>query len=382
MRVLIEPRTADHVQRVSLPGAVDDRLYFAQVREDPELELQALRPTADDSLVVVGSGGCTALSLVAAGAGRVASVDYNRSQNHLIELKVAAICSLSNGDLLGMLGANDCSPQRRIAAYDDLQAHLSLAARAFWDAHRTAIARGVLNAGVTERFIRGVTGAFRAFVQSRASIDRMLASTSLDEQRSLFQREWNTLRWRMFFQLLLNRVVFRKAYDPAFFAHLQNPSFAEHFRSRAEHTLTQLRVRDNYFLQHMLTGAYGSLPPYLRESGTQAIQRAPDALTVVDGSMADYLRTQPSASISGFALSNICEWLTPTAIDELFAEVVRTARPGARLVFRNFVGWTEVPEAWRETVVEDRALGEVLIACDRAVVQRRIAVCRVQEARP
>jgi S-adenosylmethionine-diacylglycerol 3-amino-3-carboxypropyl transferase len=100
-------------------------------------------------------------------------------------------------------------------------------------------------------------------------------------------------------------------------------------------------------------------------------------LTLVDGSVTNYLRTLPDRSVSGFALSNICEWLTTAGIDELFAEVVRTARPNARLCFRNFVGWTEVPDRWRDTVVEDRELGERLIARDRAVVQRRIAVCSV-----
>jgi len=42
-------------------------------------------------------------------------------------------------------------------------------------------------------------------------------------------------------------------------------------------------------------------------------------------------------------VSNILEWLTPEQTDELFAEVVRTAAPGARFVFRNFVGWNEGP---------------------------------------
>ena len=84
MRVLTEPypraRAGESVSRVSLLGAIDDRLYFAQVREDPLLEIEALAPGADDSLVVVGSGGCTALSLLVEGAGRVAAVDINRSQ--------------------------------------------------------------------------------------------------------------------------------------------------------------------------------------------------------------------------------------------------------------------------------------------------------------
>ena len=385
MRVLIEPRerAAALLDRVSLPGAIEDRLYFAQVREDPRLEIEALAPTADDSLVVVGSGGCTALSLLAEGAGHVASVDLNHTQNHLIELKLAAVATLPHDTLVAMLGGAKSSPADRAGAYAELRDRLTPAARAYWDARRAVIERGVLDAGVTERFVRGVVVALQLLVHSRSRLERLLACASVDEQRTLFRREWDTLRWRAFFQALLNRMVFRRAYDPAFFAHLEQPSFAAHFRARAEYTLTRLSVRDNYFLHQMLTGAYPAhephgVPPYLSESGSRAIANAADALTLVDGSVTDYLRSLPDESVSGFALSNICEWLTPPAIDELFGEVVRTARPDARLCFRNFVGWTEVPKRWREIVVEDRALGERLIARDRAVVQRRIAVCRVR----
>jgi S-adenosylmethionine-diacylglycerol 3-amino-3-carboxypropyl transferase len=386
MRVLTEPspreRAGESISRLSLPGAIDDRLYFAQVREDPLLEIEALAPGADDSLVVVGSGGCTALSLVAAGAGRVASVDLNRSQNHLVELKLAAVTSLPHAALLGALGASRWPRADRVDAYAGLRARLSPAACDYWDARRSAIERGVLDAGVTERFIRGVVAALQLLVHPRSRIERLLACASIDEQRELFDREWDTLRWRAFFRILLNRVVFHRAYDPAFFAHLEQPSFAAHFRSRAEYTLTRLSVRDNYFLHQMLTGVYPAddpdgVPPYLSDAGCRAISDASDALTLVDGSVTEYLKTLPDASVSGFALSNICEWLTPAAIDELFAQVARTARPEARLCFRNFVGWTEVPDRWRTFVVEDRAFGERLIARDRSVVQRRIAVCRV-----
>ncbi|HEV8448275.1 MAG TPA: DUF3419 family protein [Gemmatimonadaceae bacterium] len=392
MRVLTEPRetgsaatptrAAGLVRRVSLRGAIDDRLYFAQVREDPLLEIEALAPTADDSLVVVGSGGCTALSLLAAGTGHVASVDLNRTQNHLAELKLAAVTSLPHDALLGMLGGAKWTRAARAANYAELRGRISPAARAYWDARPSMIERGVLDAGVTERFVRAVVVALQLFVHPGSRVERLFACGSIDGQRALFEQEWDTFRWRAFFRVLLNRVVFRRAYDSAFFAHLEQPSFAAHFRARAEHTLTRLSVRDNYFLHQMLTGEYPAhephgVPPYLREDGSRAVSNASDALTLVDGSFTDYLRTVPDGSVSGFALSNICEWLTPAAVDELFGEVVRTARPQARLCFRNFVGWTEVPERWREFVVEDRALGERLIARDRAVVQRRIAVCRV-----
>jgi S-adenosylmethionine-diacylglycerol 3-amino-3-carboxypropyl transferase len=390
MRVLTptEPRRARAATgRVSLPSAVDDRLYFAQVREDARAEIAALDPGPDDSLVVVGSGGCTALSLIAAGAGDVTAVDVNRAQNHLIELKLAAVSALARNETLAFLGATDAAARDRLENYVTLRPVLTAAARSYWDERLPLVDAGVLGAGVTERFIRMLVTAMRVLVHSRSRLERMLACESIEAQQVLFAREWNTRRWRLFFALLLNRRVFRRTYDAAFFAHLEQPSFAEHFRRCAEHALTELSVRDNYFLHHMITGRYPAaaaegVPPYLTTEGHAAVAERRERLTLVDGSMTDYLRILPDASVTGFSLSNICEWLAPAEIDALFAEVVRVATPGATLCFRNFVGWTEVPTRFRAVVREDRARGDELTKCDRSVVARRIAVCRIaQEAR-
>jgi hypothetical protein len=49
------------------------------------------------------------------------------------------------------------------------------------------------------------------------------------------------------------------------------------------------------------------------------------------------------------------------------------------VVFRNFVGWTEIPEQWRSIIVERRGYGERLIQRDRSLVQHRVVVCDVRE---
>ena len=152
MRLLTPPGTAAssmaYLRRVSLPSAVDDRLYFAQVREDPRLEIEALEPSAEDSIVVVGSGGCTALSLLAAGAGQVTAVDMNRAQNHLIELKLAALTVLSRAESLALLGVTQSSALARLDTYEELRAHLTPEAIAYWDARRGASAtRSVMDSG-------------------------------------------------------------------------------------------------------------------------------------------------------------------------------------------------------------------------------------------
>lgn len=368
--------------RRTLADAREDRLFFAQVREDPRVEIEALAVGPDDTAVVVGSGGCTALSLVAAGAGRVVAVDLNAAQNHVVELKALAVARLGAPRAVGFLGGWPVPSAERLSAYDELREELTPFARAYWDGRRSTVADGLLNAGVTERFIKAVVLMVRTFIHPPRRIRRMLAARDLEEQRSFYRREWDNRRWRLLFELLLNRAAFRRAYDPAFFRHVENPSFAKHFHRLIGHVLTEVPVADNYFVHHMLTGAYPKgipvgLPPYLQADGAAAIARELHRLVLMDASYGAYLATCDDASIQAFALSNICEWLDESQIDALFAEIVRTAAPGARLVFRNFVGWTEVPERWAGVVVEDRARGEELVAGDRSGFQRRVAVCRI-----
>ena len=379
----LTPAPGGAIPRLELASARDDRLFFAQVREDPCVELAALRPGPTDRVVVVSSGGCTALSLLAAGGGEVHAVDSNRAQNHLVELKAVAVQELERLQAIAFLGGTPMPAVRRVALYRRLRRRLGEGAAAFWDRRASAIGHGVIGAGVSEGFIRLVCRVVRRVVQSPARVERMLACRTLEEQRTRFAREWDGVRWRALFALLLNRWSMSRAYDPRFFEKVGRADFAEHFLGLANHALTEVPIADNYFLHQMLAGRYpvereNGVPPYLSPSGAAALAARRGRLLLVDGTVTDHLRTLADGSVNAFALSNIGEWLDEAGIAELFAEVERTAAPGARVVFRNFVGWTELPGSCTR-IREDRALGERLIRGDRSVVQPRVVVCRVED---
>ncbi len=372
------------VARVALASAHDDRLFFAQVREDPRVEIAALQPAAGERIVVVSSGGCTALSLLAAGAGTVHAVDTNRTQNHLVELKAIAVRELRRSEAIAFLGGAHMSPSARRSLYVLLRAHLTDGARTYWDGRPTAVNTGVIGAGVSERFIKLVAWAVRHIVHTPERLDRMLFCRTMEEQRSIFASEWNSRRWRALFSVLLNRWSMSRAYDPRFFARIGRANFAEHFLELANRALTEVPIADNYFIHQMLTGRYPvehpeGVPPFLGEAGFAVASRRLDSLTLVDGGFTEHLRTLPDRSVHGIALSNICEWLSEPQIAELFCEAERVAAPGARLVFRNFVGWTELPPTCTR-FAEDHAQGAQLIRGDRSVVQPRVVVCRARSA--
>ncbi len=374
------------VPRTRLDGAVDDKLFFAQVREDPMLEIEALDVHAGGRYIVVGSGGCTALSLLARGAGRVVAVDMNATQNHVTELKAAAVAAFDIEDACAFLGGARLDGRTRLRWYGTLRPSLSARSLKYWDSHVDDVAAGVINAGVSERFIRLLARLVTSAIHPRDRVERFLNCATLGEQVELYEREWNNTRWQMLFKAMLNRWTLKRTYDPGFFSHVENESFSSHFHDVFERTVTRNLIADNYFLFHMLTGAYPAgrstaLPPYLDPTSINQIsERGVDGLELVDGSFQDYLWQCDDSSVDGIVLSNICEWMSPGEAKLLFMSTARVARPGARVCFRNFVGHTEVPDDVATTIVEDRAAGERAIQRDRSCVQSRFASCVVRKA--
>ncbi|MDP9179069.1 MAG: BtaA family protein, partial [Gemmatimonadota bacterium] len=308
----------------------------------------------------------------------------NATQNHLVELKAQAVRLLESGALLGFLGATSAPRAWRIADYGALRPALSPDARRYWDSRTRIIGKGLLNSGVSETFIRVVVHALRMLVHPASRIDRLLSCDTLAEQRALYENEWNTRRWNMLFRVLLSRRVFNRTYDPAFFQNVDNGDFATHFHRLMEHALCEIPVASNYFLHHMLRGTYrtaivGGVPPYLDRAAHAATRERLDNLELVDGGYAEYLATCDDDSVDAFALSNICEWLDDEQIHYLFSQVVRVARPDARLCFRNFVGHTEVPRAFHSTIREDVEAGRAAIKRDRSCLQARFVTCRVEK---
>lgn len=380
-----ETRRCSRVHRTTLHDAIDGRLYFAQVREDPVLEIDALGARAGGSYVVVSSGGCTALSLLARGADEVVAVDMNATQNHVTELKAAALVALGPVECAGFLGGYAISGALRLRRYALLRPHLSLAAVRYWDANRGAIERGVLRSGVSEKFIAFLATLVRATVHPQRRIDRLLSCTTVKEQARFYEEEWNSVRWRTLFRVLLSRRTLKRTYEPGFFSNVENQSFPAHFHGVFERTIQNVPVATNYFLHQMLTGFYptevsGGLPPYLASTDNALTAETMAGLELVDGSYQAYLVGCEESSVDGFALSNICEWMSPAEVDSLFESITRVAKPGARVVFRNFVGHTVVPPWLSDVIVEDKSAGVEAITRDRSCVQARIAICTVRKA--
>lgn len=349
------------------------KLFFANVREDSAVEAAALAPVRTGRIAVITSGGCHALTLLAGGA-EVVAVDGNATQNDVLELKTAALVRLDRDDALAFLGVRPASPAQRQEWLVQLTAGLNPETAQRWQRAAGLINPGVIRSGITERFLTGAVGAVKRAALARGAVSELLRAPDTETQRRIYDRSWDTRRWRAAIAMICNRKVFDKVYDETFFERSGRSSFAEHFQTVFRHGLTELPVAENPYAHEIFGGGFGDvLPPWLTAEAVDGIQAgvAENRLSIVDDSLTDWLAGQRDGSLDGVVLSNIAEWLDASQRTQLFHQLARVIRPGGVVVLRNFVGWTELPE--QVTDLFDANDGETakLSSADRSLMQFR-----------
>lgn len=356
-------------------AAGEPRLHFSQTWEDPETDAHALAIRPGDVVIAISAAGCTPLRLLAEDPGRLVSVDSNPAQSHLLALKVAAMRQL---DAAGFEAFFDRGAAF-LRTYDQLRDGLADDARAWWDRNTGLLESGSAGAGVATAFIHRIGRWLREDLFRRAPLAELFGLSSLAEQRVFFDRHLRR-RWIDLLAVVLDpavstRSVLRAILPGDYFPYATSRGVLRWLWRRFEHTATLVPAADNYFLARLLLGmdraAAVARPTLLRPAVYAGVQARLDRLEVVTTPLEVYLRSLPDRSVDAFQLSNIFEWMAAPRLAEVFAEVHRVARPGARLVFRNLFTTRSIPPALSGAFHIDEGLCERLLFADRSILYAR-----------
>lgn len=312
------------------------RIRYAQCWEDSDVLLAALALKRGAHCLSVASGGDNSLALLARAPARVVAVDLSPAQLALTELKAAAFRGLGYRETLELAGI--AASTRRAELYRRLRAFLSHDARSYWDRNPDCIAQGVSGCGKFERYL----ALFRRFVlpltHSRQEIDALLAPRSALARRRFYLEHWNNRRWRGLLRLFASRPVMGLlGRDPRFFRYVEG-DVAGRILARAEHALVALEPATNPYLHWILRGHFGAELPFVwREENFEPIRRHVERLELRLASIEAVLEGAPAASFDAFNLSDIFEYLSPSASEAVFEHTARCARRGARVAYWNMM---------------------------------------------
>jgi S-adenosylmethionine-diacylglycerol 3-amino-3-carboxypropyl transferase len=318
-------------------------LVYTQIWEDPEIDLEALALTPDCHVVAIASGGCNVLSYLTADPGRITALDLSLAHVALNRLKLVAAVRLPSWHAFyQFFGAADSEANLR--TYDRLIApHLDPQSRTYWEGRSlqqwggrriSIFANNAYRHGVLGRFIGVAHVAARAY---GVDLRQLLSARSLEEQTMLaplFDKP--AVRWATANRLSL----YGLGIPPAQYEALAGGrDMGAVLRDRVERLACGFSLDDNYFAWQAFGRAYagdasGPLPPYLRQDAFDAVRRRAERVEVMNRSVTEYLAGCPAASRDRYVLLDAQDWMTDDQLNALWREITRTARPGARVVFR------------------------------------------------
>jgi S-adenosylmethionine-diacylglycerol 3-amino-3-carboxypropyl transferase len=336
-------------------AAFFDHVGYATVWEDERCIDEGLRPRPGDRVLSITSGGDFSLQFLLADVASVLSVDFNPRQDFLLGLKVAALAELSHDELWRFCGLESCGD--RAALHARLRHRLPEDAREYWDRQRGPIERGFLSGAKQDRFLHRA-GAVITAVLGRRAVERYFASETLAEQRAAIGPSLRGLPWRALARVLFSRAVFNRAFDRAHFRYATREHHpASLLREQVEGVFLDLPARENFPYHWAFRRGFRDrehCPAWLRASGHDNLRDRLGRLTSTVADLEKVLEGLPDGSLDCFHFSNAFDWVSPTQFLVLMGEVVRVARPGARLCY-----WTNLFNTRRELGLAVGALGGI-----------------------
>jgi betaine lipid synthase len=174
----------------------NDSYIYAFTWEDDVADMRLLKPNQNDVVLAIGSAGDNILAFCLENCRRVHAVDLNPSQNHLLELKVAAFSALGYQDVWKLFGEGKHADFHNILI-QKLSPHLSSEAFQFWLHNGPSVfsapsSKGLYYSGGSG-YALSIAGWLFYIMGMTSDVQKLCAAQTLNEQREIWQRSIKNL---------------------------------------------------------------------------------------------------------------------------------------------------------------------------------------------
>jgi S-adenosylmethionine-diacylglycerol 3-amino-3-carboxypropyl transferase len=323
-------------------------LVYAQIWEDPVIDLEAMALNSDCHIVTIASGGCNVFSYLTADPAKVTAVDLNTAHIALGKLKLAAAAHLPDHAGFHRFFAQ-AEQKGNVAAYKlHVRPHLDETTRRYWEGRDISLRRriGGFNRNI---YKRGLLGNFIGVAHLltklyKVDLREMLAAKSVADQRAFFDSKIAPIFDKKFVRWLTSNPasLFGLGIPPAQYLALAGDDpqgIIKVLHDRTEKLACDFEIGSNYFAHQAFGRGYGkaegaSLPPYLEAAHYEAVVSRLNRVEIRHANFVEFLGENGAASLDRYVLLDAQDWMTDDQLNQLWREITRTAKPGARVIFR------------------------------------------------
>jgi len=344
-------------------------IAFSQVREDCQIEWQVLDrlsqliPDRPLRILVVASGGCTALNLLAhPRIGKITAVDANPAQLQLLNLRCASIAHLSTVSQHCLIASGGNSGQeQRLDLYNQLRPTLSKDTRIFWDQRLDEIAFGINQVGRFEQLFRLLAQAF-----ADQGLD------PLNDPANAIQSK----HWRLIFEQVFDREILVQTFGESAVNYSMDRSFGDHFADVFARALQRDDYKQNYFLTQIWNDRYeGEMPMYLKPETQSILRSSLGKLQIKQSSFVNFLTDHAkNESYDLIQFSNLSDWMPIVELKQMLTQINDCLSPQGAVIGRRLNGDHDLNEVMADFFNVDLSWSHQLQLQDRSFFYQEVVV--------
>ena len=352
-----------------------NNLVYNTCWEDPRLDKTALELTSDDTLLVITSAGCNALSYALTDLKRVYAVDMNPRQNAVLDLKMAGIRSLDYWTFFRMFGIGRFDGIKAVY-HAKLRDQLSDWSRSYWDKNIKKFFAGKRRSfyfcGTSGTFAKAFNTYIDRVAKFRPAANELFEAASVDEQREIWNNKIREKLWSRLVKYMMDRdtTLSMLGVPRAQRMQIENQyegGIIKFMQDSLDAVFAELPLSDNYFWRVYSTGSYtpNCCPEYLEEKNFEALKAGMvDKVSTHTDTVEGFLRKNDDVTISRFVLLDHMDWLSDRYYDALVSEwdaIIKRSAPNTRILWRSGGLRTEyIDTVPVEINGEKKLLGEAL----------------------
>ncbi|PRT56297.1 hypothetical protein B9G98_03917 [Wickerhamiella sorbophila] len=339
-RIYYDSQAAHHHQ-------FNNQYIYAFTWEDPIEDHNILKFNSDDVVLAITSAGDNLLAYAALDKPprRIHGVDMNPHQNHLVELKLAALRALSYDDIWMMFGEGK-HPKFHELLVNKLAVHMSSPAFQYWFqvGEDTFSGAGLYDTGSTRWALRLVRWIFK-ICNIKAQVDALCDAKSIEEQKQIWNKQIRPVLLSPITRLAVcNSVFLWKALGvPMNQADCIETSLFQYIVDTLDPLIDTYRIgTENYFYYLCLNGRYSpkTCPSYITKRGYFNLSRRRsglDGIRLHTDSINDVVERLTPGTVTIAIVMDHMDWFSPAGkeVDEEISQLHKALANGGRVMLRS-----------------------------------------------
>jgi S-adenosylmethionine-diacylglycerol 3-amino-3-carboxypropyl transferase len=341
---------------------------FGISQDDAETEKAALEIKDGDRVICLASAGEVPLNLLAANDISIDAVDVSQEQICLSKLKLAAAIHLDQLEAARLIGYMPCTKMERKAYFERIALFLDPKDQTFWSEHPEIFSQGPVHRARFEKYL----AKFNKIVVLLMGRKRLLQFCELDDvisQQEVFDKQLRTGMIRLIFKIAFHpRIYKNRGMDAEGLKHSGTRNITEFFFSRFRYFFIATSARKNFHLHLTLFNKVlfkEALPLFLQDNAKFVLTKRSNKLTFYNISIEKHIEKSEGNQYNKFALSNIGDWLSVAAFNELIRTILSRSNDGAKIFLRYIHYPQALPEEFSERITIEQERGKSLETKDR-----------------